>query len=208
MELLGELIIADGSRILASVCGGDLAPLRQLVEREDVHHYVRGEAIETMAVLAAWGEKSKDEVVAYYRELFQAKLAQPGDRKVWTALVVCSCYLGAGELLPEIRQAFESDLIDTAVTTLVDVEDAISQRKDELFKQFANSQPPMNDTVREFERWTAFCEREVSVESRVAKALRAPPRPAPYVAPQKIGRNDTCPCGSGKKYKKCCGATK
>jgi preprotein translocase subunit SecA len=22
----------------------------------------------------------------------------------------------------------------------------------------------------------------------------------------KIGRNDLCPCGSGKKYKKCCGA--
>jgi uncharacterized protein YecA (UPF0149 family) len=22
----------------------------------------------------------------------------------------------------------------------------------------------------------------------------------------KIGRNDSCPCGSGKKYKKCCGA--
>jgi preprotein translocase subunit SecA len=21
---------------------------------------------------------------------------------------------------------------------------------------------------------------------------------------QKVGRNDTCPCGSGKKYKKCC----
>jgi len=26
----------------------------------------------------------------------------------------------------------------------------------------------------------------------------------PYHAPQKIGRNDPCPCGSGKKYKKCC----
>jgi preprotein translocase subunit SecA len=24
---------------------------------------------------------------------------------------------------------------------------------------------------------------------------------------KKIGRNDPCPCGSGKKYKKCCGAT-
>ncbi len=22
----------------------------------------------------------------------------------------------------------------------------------------------------------------------------------------KVGRNDKCPCGSGKKYKKCCGA--
>jgi hypothetical protein len=26
-----------------------------------------------------------------------------------------------------------------------------------------------------------------------------------YYAPPKIGRNDPCPCGSGRKYKKCCG---
>ena len=26
------------------------------------------------------------------------------------------------------------------------------------------------------------------------------------VKPAKVGRNDPCPCGSGKKYKKCCGA--
>lgn len=25
------------------------------------------------------------------------------------------------------------------------------------------------------------------------------------VKPPKVGRNDPCPCGSGKKYKKCCG---
>ncbi len=30
-------------------------------------------------------------------------------------------------------------------------------------------------------------------------------RPAPERKGQKIGRNDPCPCGSGKKYKKCCG---
>jgi preprotein translocase subunit SecA len=32
---------------------------------------------------------------------------------------------------------------------------------------------------------------------------------APALAPAtraKVGRNDPCPCGSGKKYKKCCGA--
>jgi hypothetical protein len=28
----------------------------------------------------------------------------------------------------------------------------------------------------------------------------------PYVAPPKVGRNEPCPCGSGKKYKKCHGA--
>jgi SEC-C motif-containing protein len=29
---------------------------------------------------------------------------------------------------------------------------------------------------------------------------------APTVRVEKVGRNDPCPCGSGKKYKKCCGA--
>lgn len=29
---------------------------------------------------------------------------------------------------------------------------------------------------------------------------------APPVSSRKIGRNDPCPCGSGRKYKKCCGA--
>ena len=28
---------------------------------------------------------------------------------------------------------------------------------------------------------------------------------APRKVTEKVGRNDTCPCGSGKKYKKCCG---
>jgi uncharacterized protein len=28
----------------------------------------------------------------------------------------------------------------------------------------------------------------------------------PFIAPDKTGRNEPCPCGSGKKYKKCCGA--
>ena len=32
-----------------------------------------------------------------------------------------------------------------------------------------------------------------------AIAAREPARPAP-----KIGRNDPCPCGSGKKFKRCC----
>ena len=32
--------------------------------------------------------------------------------------------------------------------------------------------------------------------------------PMPKKAKQEIGRNDPCPCGSGKKYKNCCGANK
>ncbi|MFI5380925.1 MAG: SEC-C metal-binding domain-containing protein [Tepidisphaerales bacterium] len=41
-----------------------------------------------------------------------------------------------------------------------------------------------------------------------APARIEPPRlepVKPVVAGRKVGRNDPCPCGSGKKYKKCCG---
>lgn len=34
-----------------------------------------------------------------------------------------------------------------------------------------------------------------------------PERLTPIIATPKVGRNDPCPCGSGKKYKKCCGIT-
>jgi len=38
----------------------------------------------------------------------------------------------------------------------------------------------------------------------------AEPEPSVQIAPQrrempKVGRNDPCPCGSGRKYKSCCG---
>jgi preprotein translocase subunit SecA len=42
-------------------------------------------------------------------------------------------------------------------------------------------------------------------KAAVADALKAAARPIQRET-AKVGRNDVCPCGSGKKYKKCCGA--
>ncbi len=40
---------------------------------------------------------------------------------------------------------------------------------------------------------------------RITKEFRASKI---FTSEETIGRNDPCPCGSGKKYKKCCGADK
>jgi uncharacterized protein len=40
----------------------------------------------------------------------------------------------------------------------------------------------------------------------IHEALREPSLERQPARSEKIGRNDLCPCGSGKKYKKCCGA--
>ena len=46
-------------------------------------------------------------------------------------------------------------------------------------------------------------EVEETAEARVQKK-----KPQPIRAQPSIGRNSPCPCGSGKKYKKCCGLAK
>jgi preprotein translocase subunit SecA len=42
-------------------------------------------------------------------------------------------------------------------------------------------------------------------EEELAAAHPETPKSTPCVSGPKVGRNDPCPCGSGKKYKKCCG---
>jgi len=55
-----------------------------------------------------------------------------------------------------------------------------------------------NDSLFDFERFNNSIEEEVDVDyddSRLKPIIRTSP---------KFGRNERCPCGSGKKFKKCC----
>jgi preprotein translocase subunit SecA len=54
--------------------------------------------------------------------------------------------------------------------------------------------------AREIERKQARQQRDLQYQTGPAEA------PKPVRAAAKVGRNDPCPCGSGKKYKKCHGA--
>ncbi|MDR5709845.1 MAG: preprotein translocase subunit SecA [Armatimonadota bacterium] len=48
-------------------------------------------------------------------------------------------------------------------------------------------------------------DRVLGALSTSTDSAAAPPKPQPVVVGAKVGRNDPCPCGSGRKYKKCCG---
>jgi len=56
--------------------------------------------------------------------------------------------------------------------------------------------------AREMERKQQRQEKELQYQTGAAQAEA----PKPVRAGAKVGRNDPCPCGSGKKYKKCHGA--
>ena len=57
------------------------------------------------------------------------------------------------------------------------------------------------DWLYELEEWDALLTQE-----RRKELFREQKNSGTVVKDKKVGRNDPCPCGSGKKYKKCCGA--
>jgi preprotein translocase subunit SecA len=58
------------------------------------------------------------------------------------------------------------------------------------------------DEAREIERRQRRQQQEMQLQAGAAQAEQ----PKPVRTGAKVGRNDPCPCGSGKKYKKCHGA--
>ena len=56
------------------------------------------------------------------------------------------------------------------------------------------------DWLYELEEWDELLSAE-----RRKELYREQKNSGTIVKDKKIGRNDPCPCGSGKKYKKCCG---
>jgi preprotein translocase subunit SecA len=59
------------------------------------------------------------------------------------------------------------------------------------------------EEAREIERRQRRQQQQLQYQTGPAQAEA----PKPVRTGAKVGRNDTCPCGSGKKYKKCCGKT-
>lgn len=71
-------------------------------------------------------------------------------------------------------------------------------------------EPSKNGRDRLEQLWGAFCKRHPRYLARFArryptmKSIGARIVATPLAAAPKVGRNDRCPCGSGKKYKHCC----
>lgn len=66
----------------------------------------------------------------------------------------------------------------------------------------------MNAIPQQHHERSLFVKQDGAWFFKDGKVLASGPseKTAPVVNPNKTGRNDPCPCGAGKKFKKCCGA--
>jgi len=94
------------------------------------------------------------------------------------------------------------DRLETVAHLMALYEDT---KQPEKFKEFEKLFHELHDSLPESK------EAEKAFRKDLLDMKHAEPRPVVYDKPApvrvvKIGRNEPCPCGSGKKYKKCCGA--
>lgn len=209
-DLAGDTVTEGLCQIFASVYDGNPALLHGLIESEEVNEYVRDAAINALLVLENSGQMTRDEVVGYFRSLFHGKLQRQHSR-AWNGLVCAVADVHAPELLEDVRQAYAEGLVDPAFARLEGLERDLAKPPPRSRERYVL----ITDAIKAMEWWASF-HLDDPPTRRLPETLLSLPSlpvpspgnyvvPVPYVHPAKVGRNDPCPCGSGKKYKKCCG---
>lgn len=202
-RILGDILTEDMGRILASVCDGDISLICGIIENPDLNEFVRCAGLDALLVLVAQNIKTREEILEYFRSLFNGKL-ESDDSFVWSSLVCSCCDIYAKEVIQEIEQSFNNGLVDTGMISRRDVKCNLAEGKEKTLARLANDRHNsfIDDTVREMSGWHCFKKPSQSSKSTAEEESW---QPAPDRTEPKVGRNDPCPCGSGKKHKKCCG---
>jgi len=209
-QLSGDVLTQDGGRILAAVCDGDLEPIKRLVLDRDADEFSRGVAVAALALLAVWAEVPRDVIVDYFTWLARAGLEREPSY-VWSALATESADIEALAVFPELRRAYAEGLIDPQTIGCTELDDVEASPRGELLERMKDRYPPIDDIPGATSWWARFGKHASSRRAEELASLAAvgdfdDDGPVePYRAPVKVGRNEPCPCGSGKKYKKCCG---
>lgn len=123
-DLAGDVVTEDLGRILASVSGGDVSGLTALIENEQANEYVRALAMEGMVSLVTTGQRTRDEVIAYFLQLFQKLERKPGAQ--WDGLAHVCADLWPQETIDELGRAYEDGLVDTGSIDWHDIEHALA----------------------------------------------------------------------------------
>jgi preprotein translocase subunit SecA len=107
------------------------------------------------------------------------------------------------------REAFDlfSMMLEMIKTDVTRILMTVQIRSSEELAATEERAPPRNVSYQHAELDSgAAAAAQAEPEGDVAVAEHPQERPQPFVRPgQKVGRNDPCPCGSGKKYKHCHG---
>ena len=215
-----SIVLSDGitetlSRILVNLYDGDLAALAAVVEHgggqsdENDEEFIRHGALLAMAYLTRTGRIAHEDMRAHLLRWLDG--LQPRSRSaVWEGWALAAAHLGYADLAGKVEGLYRQEFIDPSVMRLQDFRKELHATVEDpaRMKGFEQDGTGPFSTAAEELRWVSPADGPASSGSGQGDRKPSPAREPvtmPVTNPLRgVGRNDPCPCGSGRKYKKCC----
>jgi len=197
-NILGDILTENISAIIASIYDGDLEPIKNIIENPQLNIWSRDAAVHSLACLVRAEILERGIVVEYLSKLIAGS---DQDMKEHGIIINVACDLYPGELYDEIRQAFSRHEVDTSIISMKCVDSVMSMGKRAALERYlySNRHYSLIDDVFNSMGWmSAFRQEKNKTPRSELVSVQQSERM------QKTGRNDPCPCGSGRKFKKCC----
>jgi hypothetical protein len=212
-------------KVMAAVFDGDPKPLYEVILDSKVDEYIRGRMLETIAMVTLNGKLGRDEASRFLQACF-SDIVPRDTCVVWDGWQRAVALLGLADLAPLVKQAYEQYFISPGWSEFHDFEEDLQKGIDDptrLVMEAHGDYDSWGDTIEELAFWDddglggnedddlsgdsveefAWEEDDSHPFPLTRKVIN--PLGTTIINPlRNVGRNDPCPCGSGKKYKKCC----
>ena len=206
-DLLGDFLTEGLARFIVSTFNGDLLAIKTVIENPQINRWFRNAALNSLIGLVAVDKMKREQLIDYLRSLFQSKLSE--DETFTTSLVNTASDIYPEELLDEINLAFDKEKVDLDVVNRRWIAQTLKKGKEACLSEYVYhdcNHLPIDD-VEDLLHWMGGFEEprpvsyfNTSIDNQfITNSSNTYMRGA-----QKIGRNEPCPCGSNKKFKKCC----
>jgi len=205
---ISDAITMTSHRVMAAVFDGDPQPIHNIVLDENADEFVRSRMCETLAMLVLHNDLDRAEATSFLRDCWVN--LQPRDACfVWNGWQSAIAMLGLTELKDIVKEAFDQKFIHPSWLGYRDFErdlEHAAENPTEPWPSGKEEYTVFGDTIQELSSWHCFSQqylqdRQRRLESPGLRISASDPLRNPL---RDVGRNDPCPCGSGKKFKKCC----
>ncbi|MDX8531661.1 DUF1186 domain-containing protein [Mesorhizobium sp. VK25A] len=208
-DLLGDAITETLPRIFAGMFDGDAQALFNTIGDRKVDEFTR-DVLMSAAAFLTWDGRIERDQMRLFLERFHAEKMAENEEHVWVGWIEAIAMLGWRDLAPLVDSAWNEGRVPDGVLERRDFEEdlrAAEEAPDDIERFKSNDLGYIDDVIETldwFRHWEIDDSNdEEDWQSSSSLPWTSPEEPA--INPLRhVGRNDPCPCGSGKKFKKCC----
>ena len=179
----------------------NLPALQQFLLKPGIYTYNKTIVSDALCQISLHQPKKRQEVLDIYSRVFQV-FAQSSvdenlvDNELIGLMISDTIDCGFVELIPVIKSLYDKQYVAQGICGIFEKVEKAFQKEPEYYKK--------NNVLSIFDLYEEITTTWAGYREDKRPSTYYYPEPILPVTSVKIGRNDPCPCGSGKKYKKCC----